>query len=681
MFKHLKVKKLISIYSDGECTAKEKELVETHVQKCAKCQKELQLLDTVSVSLQGWKDQEVTPDLESRIKEKFLRGDLKMKTYSKKKRAVVFGGISTLVVASLVVVIYTHDASLMDQRIFPEPQDGPIINVPELTVVPEPILPGPVMASRGSIAPPQPNIKAAVMAENMAMQKSSSASYAPSVAMMYDASESGGASYSYAPMSGFGGAPSGYYQDMEYDTESYDRIYESGFLTVRDEPLSTFSIDVDTAAYSNVRRYLYADEMPPVDAVRIEELINYFSYNYPQPTGTDPVSITTEIATAPWNAEHQLVQIGLQAKKIETANLPASNLVFLLDVSGSMDEPNKLPLLKKAFKMLVEQLGAQDKVSIVVYAGAAGIVLEATPGDQHAKIVEHLLYLEAGGSTAGGEGIELAYDIAKKNFIRGGNNRVILATDGDFNTGSSSEGEMTRLIEEKREDGIFLTVLGFGMGNYKDSMMESLADKGNGNAAYIDNLLEAKKVLVSELGGTLFTIAKDVKVQVEFNPSEVKAYRLIGYENRALQNQEFNDDKKDAGEMGSGHSVTVLYEIALADSKEAFPETDDLKYQKTSVVKSKELMTVKVRYKEPDGDESKLISKTVDRAEVTETPSEDFRFASSVAEFGLVLRESEFKGDASYVSTMKRARAAKGEDTNGYRAELIKLIEIAEILH
>ncbi|MEM9897204.1 MAG: von Willebrand factor type A domain-containing protein, partial [Bacteroidota bacterium] len=351
------------------------------------------------------------------------------------------------------------------------------------------------------------------------------------------------------------------YEDEYHNTEEYATIHENGFKKVLDHALSTFSIDVDAASYSNMRRYIQDGQLPPKDAVRIEEMINYFNYEYKNPAGKDPFSINTEVAVAPWNEKHLIAQIGLQGHKIELENLPASNIVFLLDVSGSMNAPNKLPLLKSAFKLLANELRPQDKVSIVVYAGAAGLVLPPTDGNSKGKIMEALDNLQAGGSTAGGAGIKLAYKIAKENFVVGGNNRVVLATDGDFNVGASSNAEMERLIEDKRKDGVFLTVLGFGMGNYKDSKMETLADKGNGNYAYIDTMKEAKKVLVNEFGGTMFTIAKDVKIQVEFNPAVVQAYRLIGYENRLLNDEDFNDDKKDAGELGSGHTVTALYEI------------------------------------------------------------------------------------------------------------------------
>ncbi len=469
-------------------------------------------------------------------------------------------------------------------------------------------------------------------------------------------------------------------QQQQYNTEEYDGINENIFHGALQNPLSTFSIDVDAASYSNMRRYIQNGQRPPVDAVRIEEMVNYFDYDYKQPKGEDPFSVYTEISTAPWNEKHKLVHIGLQGKIIPTENLPASNLVFLIDVSGSMDAPNKLPLLKASFKMLVEQLREEDRVAIVVYAGAAGVVLPSTSGSDKRAIIDALENLHAGGSTAGGAGIELAYSIAKQNFRQGGNNRVVLATDGDFNVGESSNGGMERLIEKKREDGIFLTALGFGMGNYKDSKMETLADKGNGNYAYIDNILEAQKVLVNEFGGTMFTIAKDVKIQVEFNPSKVQAYRLIGYENRMLKSEDFNNDKKDAGELGSGHTVTALYEIIPVGVESDFYKIDELKYQKTKVTasanSSSELMTIKLRYKKPDSDVSKLIVHAViDGNTSLSATSEDFRWSASVAAFGMLLRDSEFVKGFSYDKVLKLAQASRGDDKNGYRAEFINLVK------
>lgn len=480
-------------------------------------------------------------------------------------------------------------------------------------------------------------------------------------------------------MAGSGSFGSASRSEREFNTEQYDWIPENAFKMTLDNPLSTFSIDVDRAAYANVRRFLNDNQLPPVDAVRIEEMVNYFDYDYPQPQGSDPFAISLEVASCPWNENHQLALVGLQGIDIATKDLPPNNLVFLLDVSGSMNSPEKLPLLKSAMRLLVNQLRPEDRVSIVVYAGAAGLVLE--PTSDKGCISEAISMLQSGGSTAGGAGIELAYRTAQKGFIREGNNRVILATDGDFNVGASSDGELVRMIEEKRKSGIFLTVLGFGTGNYKDSRMEKLADKGNGNYAYIDDILEARKVLVNEMGGTLLTIAKDVKIQVEFNPSQVQAYRLIGYENRVLANEDFSNDLKDAGELGAGHTVTALYELVPAGSDEDIPVTGELKYQKTQLVDSDDLMTVKLRYKQPDGDASKLLVRAVNASEFHgHLPSDNFRFASEVAEFGLLLRNSEFKGSASYRQIIERARQVKGEDAEGYRAEFIRLVEKARLL-
>ncbi len=469
--------------------------------------------------------------------------------------------------------------------------------------------------------------------------------------------------------------------DDVYNTEDYDGITENRFRKVNDEPLSTFSIDVDGASYSNVRRMINYGQLPPAGAVRVEEFINYFKYKYPQPTNNDPFSINTEMSVCPWNKQHKLVMIGLQGKQIAADKLPPSNLVFLIDVSGSMSDPNKLPLVKASLKLLVDQLREQDNVAIVVYAGAAGLVLPSTSGMNKEKIIAAIDKLDAGGSTAGGAGIQLAYKVAKEQFKKGGNNRVILCTDGDFNVGMSSDDAMERLIEEERKSGVFLTVLGYGMGNYKDNKMQKLANKGNGNHAYIDGMNEAKKVLVNEFGGTMFTIAKDVKLQIEFNPALVQGYRLVGYENRMLNKEDFNNDKKDAGELGSGHTVTALYEIIPVGVESDFLEdVDELKYQKLPKNKKSELkneiMTVKFRYKEPDGDVSKLIVHPVTDEKVpVDQTSENFRFVSAVAQFGMLLRNSEFKANASYEKVLKLATGSLGKDEEGYRAEFIKLVQ------
>jgi len=470
-----------------------------------------------------------------------------------------------------------------------------------------------------------------------------------------------------------------FFSGGRFNTESYALIEENDFKLVRASPLSTFSIDVDRASYANIRRFIQDGERPPVDAVRIEEMINYFPYEWGDVAGEHPFAVTTEVWEAPWEREHWLLRIGLHAQSIDTDDLPPSNLVFLLDVSGSMDNPAKLPLLKKAFALLVDQLRPQDRVAIVVYAGAAGLVLPSTPGDHHETILGALEQLRAGGSTAGGEGLKLAYETAREYFIDGGNNRVILATDGDFNVGASSDGEMVRLIEKERESGTFLTVLGFGTGNLKDSKMEQIADNGNGNFHYVDGLLEARKVLVEEMGGTLLTLAKDVKLQIEFNPARVLGYRLIGYENRLLADEDFNDDTKDAGELGAGHTVTALYEVVPTGAAEPREEAvDPLRYQPHAHDPPPsefdgEMLYVKIRYKAPDGTKSMLLGQAV--ADRPGSPSTDFRFAAAVAGFGMLLRDSKYAGDLTLNDVVELAERGRGDDPRGYRGEFIRLVE------
>lgn len=462
------------------------------------------------------------------------------------------------------------------------------------------------------------------------------------------------------------------------NTESYKERNENIFKSVKTTPLSTFSTDVDRASYSNIRRMINNGQVIPKGAVKIEEMVNYFNYDYTGPKDEHPFAIHTEVAKSPWNQDTKIAKIALQGKNIPTEHIPASNLTFLLDVSGSMNSPNKLPLLKSSFKILVNQLREKDRVAIVVYAGAAGVVLESTPGSEKIKILEAINNLNAGGSTAGGEGIELAYNIAKENYIEGENNRVILATDGDFNIGASSDSAMKELIEEKRESGVFLTALGFGMGNYKDSKLESLAQAGNGNHAYIDSMQESRRMLGTEFGGTLHTIAKDVKIQVEFNPAKIQAYRLIGYENRLLNAEDFNDDEKDAGELGSGHTVTALYElIPVGIESEYLKEIDSLKYTNTEIKNnSDELFTVKFRYKNPEGSKSKLITKTVkDTEKDFEEASTDFKFASAVALYGMKLTDSEFVENQNTELILELAEKGRGEDKEGYRAEFIRLVK------
>jgi Ca-activated chloride channel family protein len=467
------------------------------------------------------------------------------------------------------------------------------------------------------------------------------------------------------------------------NTETYSAITSNDFKHAKDEPLSTVSIDVDTASYTNVRRYLNTACLPPKNAVRIEEMVNYFSYDYPQPTNNDPFSITTELSSAPWNKDHQLLHVGIQGKQLDLSKAPSSNLVFLIDTSGSMQDD--LDLVKDSLKMLVEQLRATDKIAIVTYSGYASLALPSTSGANKELIVNAIDSLKAGGSTAGGEGIQQAYRIAKQNFIHGGNNRIMLATDGDFNVGVSTVKELEDFIISKRDDHVFLSVLGFGRGNYQDDNMETLADIGNGNYAYIDNLLEAKKVLVKEMGGTLYTIAKDVKIQIEFNPEKVKSYRLIGYENRKLNKEDFNDDKKDAGELGAGHTVTALYEIIPANASGIDSNVDELKYQTTTsnqaAMNSNELVNVKLRYKEPTSSISQLIVKpVVDNKVAFAQSSNNFRFSSAVAGFGMLLRDSKFKGDISYQAVIDIAKHAKGKDLEGYRSEFVQLVEKAEMV-
>ena len=467
--------------------------------------------------------------------------------------------------------------------------------------------------------------------------------------------------------------------------EEYGSFKENRFVSTTTEALSTFSLDVDAASYSNMRRLINQGQKPERDMIRIEEMVNYFSYNYPQPMGEHPVNIITEANVCPWNAKHKLVRIGVKAREIPSENLPASNFVFLIDVSGSMQSPNKLELVKSSLKLLTNNLRESDRVSIVVYAGAAGEVLPSTSGADRQKIKEAIDNLYAGGSTAGGAGIQLAYRIAEKNFMSKGNNRIILCTDGDFNVGVSSPDELENLIESKRKTGIYLTVLGYGMGNYKDNKLQILAQKGNGNHAYIDNLQEANKVLVGEFGSTMYTVAKDVKIQVEFNPQHVNAYRLIGYESRMLNKEDFNDDTKDAGELGSGHTVTAMYEVIPVGVENSFGGVDELKYQPAKKQKSSqteivsdEMLTVKLRYKRPDENESRKLEVPVLLKSVSKEASADLKFAMAVAMFGQLLRESDFKGDGTYKKALELAREGLDKDANGYRREFVRLAETVQ---
>lgn len=468
------------------------------------------------------------------------------------------------------------------------------------------------------------------------------------------------------------------------NTEEYAPVSESKFIPVKTKPLSTFSIDVDKASYSVVRSKLLDNVLPTSDMVRIEEMVNYFDYNYEIPSDGKPFKINTEITTCPWNTEHQIVRIGIKGFEVKNENIPPMRLTFLIDVSGSMSDLNKLPYVKKSLQMLVEKLRPEDEIAIVTYSNGISTPLKPTSGKNKSEIIDIIQSLYTSGGTNGSKGIQQAYDVASKMYIKEGVNRVILCTDGDFNIGISEPRELENYISEKKDNGIFLTVLGFGMGNYKDNRLEILADKGNGNYGYIDNLLEAKKLLINEMGGTLLTIAKDVKIQVEFNPIQVKAYRLVGYEDRLLADEDFNDDQKDAGELGAGHTVTALYEIVPANSKEKLENIDNLKYQKTEftteALSSNEIMTVKIRYKEPDAKESQQLVKAVTDLDLLKTPSLEMLWATTVAEFGLLLKNSEFKGDATYSKLLLKAKAAKGNDEDGYKAEMIRLIELAELL-
>lgn len=470
----------------------------------------------------------------------------------------------------------------------------------------------------------------------------------------------------------------------QWNRESYNAISDHGYIVTSNDPLSTFSIDVDTASYTNIRRFINQGLLPPAGAVRIEEMVNYFSYSYPKPRKEDLFTLTSEVGPCPWNIKHQLVRLGIKAKEIDKHHLPASNFVFLIDISGSMSADNKLPLLKQSMKMLVQQLDTHDRVSIVVYAGSDHVALEPTPGSAKKRIFAAIDTLGSGGSTHASQGIITAYKLAGQTFMPEGNNRIILASDGDFNVGTTSRGALLKLIEDKRKTGVYLTVLGFGMGNYHDDTMELLADRGNGNYGYIDNLPEAKKILVKEMSGTLFTLANDVKIQVEFNPASVGAYRLIGYENRVLTDEDFNNDRKDAGEIGVGHTVTALYEIIPPDSSD-LPKIEGLKYQEKTLPKDvdhhAELMTIKLRYKPLGSSTSTRITRVIKKnTKGLQHTSDDFRFACSVAGYGLLLGQSKYTGSLNYDKVLKLAKGSRGNDDTGYRAEFIRLVEMTQLL-
>ncbi|MBF0385841.1 MAG: von Willebrand factor type A domain-containing protein [Candidatus Omnitrophica bacterium] len=711
MIEHNKIQELLSVYFDGEATTEEKEIIERHIKDCKDCAREFNNFSQISSSLKLYPESTLSPDFELKLNSK---KENKMKTAETKTKLdhylkPVLAGEVAIIIAALILI-----GSVTLQTFTKRQMAGKLKNAADN--IGEQYSPGntnrapssnvsgtkkaTIKKAYQSLSTTDHKTDELVKVEKSSQSQSDTARYEGSyLGKAYDISKT-------ADKSGKGYATErelidssltsakvwmitvsrerdevlrtnmpypAPFQREDFNTEEYSSIVENEFLTVSENPLSTFSIDVDTASYSNVRRYINSNQLPPVDAIRIEEMVNYFTYDYPKPEGDEPFSITTKAAQCPWNKDHDLFLVGLQGKVPKET--PNSNLVFLIDTSGSMNQPNKLPLLISAFSMMVNQLGDKEKVAIVTYAGSAGKVLDSTSGSDKQSILEAINRLYAGGSTAGNAGIQLAYTIAKENFIAGGNNRVILATDGDFNVGVSSTSELSRMIEEKRKDGIFLTILGFGDGNYKDGRMQELADKGNGNYYYIDTLKEAKKVLVNELGSTLFTIAKDVKIQIEFNPSQVKAYRLIGYENRMLKKEDFNNDTKDAGELGAGHTVTAIYEIVRSDSGEQFAKVDDLKYQEKKVINSDETMTVKLRYKDPEGDTSKLLQQTINKQDIKDEPSGDFKFASAVAEYGLLLRNSKFKGLSSYENVLKAAKDSKGEDKFGYREEFIQLVE------
>ncbi|MFA5060145.1 MAG: von Willebrand factor type A domain-containing protein [Candidatus Omnitrophota bacterium] len=694
MIEHKKIQELISSYVDGEVSGQEKTLVEEHIKNCSMCMKQYNQLKRISHSLKSWPDENISPDLEQKIQKNLL--DKKEREGSIMRNNKRWASIASTVT---IVLVLLFSAQLYTKRGI----QGRL-ELAQITPNTVSIMKG----TQGVLRSATDNIGGQYSPQLAFNQnKSLSRSTEPELLSKNYPISNGIARSEHGTNVFFGGRSditrdAGGYQSYssseslyphpnyyvpaypaypEQNTEGYDNIQDNGFLEAQNNPLSTFSIDVDTASYSNIRRFITNNQLPPADAVRIEEMINYFEYDYPQPTDEHPFSVNTEISACPWNTQHNLVLIGLQGKEIPTNNLPPSNLVFLIDVSGSMANANKLPLVQQAMALLVERLRPQDRVAIVVYAGTSGLVLNSTSGAEKSTILNAVYSLRAGGSTAGAAGIQLAYRVAEENFVQDANNRVILATDGDFNVGVSNDIELVKIIEEKRNKGIFLTILGFGSGNYKDSKMEKLADKGNGNYAYVDTLAEAKKVFVDDLTSTLYTIAKDVKLQIEFNPAQVKAYRLIGYENRLLNKEDFNDDKKDAGELGAGHTVTALYEIVLSGSGENFPTVDPLKYQETVTRPSNDLLTVKLRYKNPKEDASKLLSKTLTKDALGEKGvSDNFQFASAVAEFGLLLRNSPHKANASFEQVLQRARAAIGEDPQGYRLEFAALVEKARII-
>lgn len=724
MIDHEHIKILISTTFDGEATAAEESQVQEHLKACPECRKYWQDMSRLSSTLKTWPEEQLSSDLNQRIKRNLYgfkpqEEDARSRPFKITDVHVVGAIAACLLVFSVTLELFNpkrgvfpvasrprqtqlaglksvEPPSVSSSLATPAPYNFKSENSGEFRQLAKAKKTGPydlgldsAAGNRGQFArlESKQELRESIPVdqgrrdldpvfgkgeeadENIPLERGNRAVY-PAKGLVI---------YPYEQKPDIGPRPLG----AEFNTEQYDALAENEFLDAAGNPLSTFSIDVDTASYSNIRRFLNDNRLPPGDAVRIEEMVNYFIYDYPQPRGDDPFSITLETAPCPWNQGHDLVMIGLQGKNLTAQETKPGNLVFLIDVSGSMNDPAKLPLLKSAFRLFVNQLRDQEHIAIVTYAGSAGLVLDSTPGYQRRQILEAIDRLDAGGSTAGGQGIQLAYDIAKRNFIPGGNNRIILATDGDFNVGVSSDGELVRMIEEKRRDGIYLTVLGFGTGNYKDSKMEKLADKGNGNYYTIDTINEAKKILVKELGSLLFTIAGDVKLQIEFNPAQVKTYRLVGYENRTLAKEDFNDDTKDAGELGAGHTVTAFYEIVNAGSDETHGTVDPLKYQKNVIRDSPELLTVKLRYKRPDEASSHLITRSIQRPRydvMEHVVSDNFRFAAAVAEFGLLLKDSKHKGSASYPHVLTMARQGQGPDPWGYRSEFITLVEKASRL-
>jgi secreted protein with Ig-like and vWFA domain len=745
---HEEFKQLISEYFDGQISSEEKTKLESHLKECADCQAYYIELHRLSAALKKWGNDSLSPDLESKIVKSLPAGksgkDNNMNTTFRINK---FTGGAVLTLATILILttvnIQTHRSlqgrlkaatdNIGDQY-YPQKVLSTHVrdaekfaakNQPASTLQYEPYFlssnyavnrdenetavlqkadaskSGLVGGAQRGFQPSAYALQSISVAGGYADIKDKKSYLREAKEIDQMAFQPSGAMISSAPQANVFGSVREGVVERRYDdrdsfnrrqyspqanTEEYKQIYENPFLAAQQNPLSTFSIDVDNASYSNIRRYLASNQLPPADAVRVEEMINYFNYDYPDPTWNDRFSITMKSSYCPWNPSHQLVQIGIQGKKLDPKKVPPSNLVFLVDVSGSMNTPEKLPLLKEGLKMMVNQISDNERVALVVYAGAAGLVLESTPGSQKGKILSAIDSLQAGGSTAGGAGIQLAYNIAKENFIQNGNNRVILATDGDFNVGISSEHDLGTMIEQKRQDGIFLTVLGFGTGNIKDNRMETLADKGNGNYYYIDNETEARKVLVHELGSTLFTIAKDVKIQVEFNSAQVAAYKLIGYENRLLAKQDFNDDTKDAGELGAGHTVTALYEIVpTSQAMPAIQEkgVDPLVYQKEPTKAwfgNNDVMTVKLRFKELQGNTSRLVKRTLKGSEFVANPDADFRFASAVAEFGLLLRQSPYSANANYDHVLEVAGQSLGKDSFGYRQEFLGLVARAKQL-